>query len=90
MTRILQTFGTADGEDELANVRPLRADERKSRQIGLVDLEQGEIGFLVLADEARLKDAALPDWHLAGGVAHRAAAGRRECVARPPPRGRWS
>ena len=76
---ILQAFGTADGEDELSDVRALRADERKSRQVGLVDFEEREIGFLVLADEARFENAALADRHLAGGVAH----GQRQGDANP-------
>src|SRR5258708_10927852 len=46
---ILQAFGTADGEDELSHMRALRADEGKSRQFGLVNLEQREIRLLMLA-----------------------------------------
>ena len=49
---------------------PLLAEKGKRRQIGLINFEQREIGFLVLADESRFKNAALPDRHLAGGVAH--------------------
>ena len=67
--RILQPFGTADGEHELPDMRAL-AEQRKGRQIGLVNFEQREIGVFMLADESRLENAALPDRHLAGGVAH--------------------
>ena len=58
---ILQTFGTADGEHELAYMGSLLAEKRQRWQISLVDLEQREIGFFVLAHEACFYDAALPD-----------------------------
>ena len=83
--RILQTFRTADGEHELADAGALRADQRKRGQIGFIDFEQGEIGFLVLADQAGLENAALPDRHLSGRVAH---GQRQNHDQRPRGRGR--
>ncbi len=67
---ILQSFGAADGEDELTDAGSLLADERERGEIGLVNFEQSEIGVFVLADEFGFEDAALADWHLSGGVAH--------------------
>ena len=78
--RILQTFGTADGEYELAYMRTLLAEKRQGWQIGLIDLEQCEIGFFVLADEARFQNAPLPDRHLARRVAHRQRQGDTDAL----------
>ena len=47
------------------------AYKRKRRQIRLVNFQEREIGFLMLAKQACFQDPALPDGNLAGGIAHR-------------------
>jgi hypothetical protein len=69
--RILQTFRTADGEDELAYAGSLLAEKGESRQIGIINFQQCEISFLVLPKEASFKNPALPDRGLATRIARR-------------------
>jgi hypothetical protein len=90
VTEFCKTFGTADGEHELADAGTLRADERKRGQIGLVNFEQGEIGFFMLADQFEPRGCGACRLAPVRQSRPWAAAARRECVARPPPRGRWS
>ncbi len=66
--RVLQTFGTSDGEDQLPHMGTLLGQELKSGQIRPVNLEQRKIGFLVLAYEVSLQNPAFAHWH--GRVAH--------------------
>jgi hypothetical protein len=66
--RILEAFGTADGEDELANTRAL-GKQGKRGKVFFVDLEQGEVGFFVNSDEARFEDVALAYGDSPAGIA---------------------
>src|SRR5271154_4474671 len=65
---VLQSLGTADGEHQLAYARTLLREQGQRREIFLFDLEEGEIGFLVHANEAGFEDVTPARGHRAGGI----------------------
>ena len=49
----------ADRQHDVADARLVHAAERDGRQVGHVDLEHGEVGFLVDADDLGARSAAV-------------------------------
>ena len=57
--RILQTLGTADRQYHLSHANVLRLLQRQRRQIGLFNLEQGQIALFVDPEQLGVKQLAL-------------------------------
>jgi hypothetical protein len=53
----------ADGQDDVSDLEDVRAAQAQAREIGQVDLQQRQVGFLVGAHEARRGGAAVRQHH---------------------------
>ena len=62
--RFLQTEGIAHGEHHLSHAHGVAVAERERHDVGRGDLQDGDVGHFVRADELRRQEAAVGQLHL--------------------------